>query len=274
MTKKKSLSPEFYKNAVKQLRKYADGFDAAHGYDLRDYKDWSPQRKAFIHKYAIEASQLTARPNYVFRARNKEHLKLAQEIAQHEPGFKRFKVAFIPYNPPANKPDAKPDLHFSKGKVIVKAANYEKKFIPFNKKKIITDADNEIARVMMLAGKAKVFQIQAGKFLIPNAYQGFTSLSTAVKQLMAKYDGKRELPSTSGNRNDKPSDHHHSKWLNGVIAYQYGKGDSVKNRDKVLFTAEQQRRKLEKLRAAYRRRDHIAITGNSAELQAPKRKKK
>jgi hypothetical protein len=214
---------EYYRAAVIAIRPYTIGFMPADGYDLHDFKNWSPQKKAQVTKYVTEIRELTSRPNYLFRGRNKEHLKIAKEVAQHSPKTPKVKVAFIPYTPAKGDIKKKPDIIFKKGTVIVKTGARLRYSIPFDKKKLITDTDVEIARALSLAGKASMFTLQTGMFETPNPMSAGL-VNREVKKLVAKYDGLQYI---DGKKD--PAHHHHSQWLNGIVAWEFKQGGHVKD---------------------------------------------
>lgn len=218
MSRKKSN--DFYKAAVKALRPYAD-FKAKDGYDLREVLSPSQKRKITLYHNAVK--ELTARSNYVFRGRNAERVKIAKEVAQTPKHLPALRVAFVPYSPPVNKPDERPKLTFTKTDLIVETATHRRKFIPFNKKRLITDTDLELARAFKAGKKAGAFTIQVGPFEIATPMQDY-GIARKVKELMAKYDGAKPLPASSGNRGDDPRHHHYSKWLNGLVSYEFKRG--------------------------------------------------
>lgn len=221
MSKRKS--PAVYKAHVKELRKYASGFKAAEGFDLRSPKDWTPAQKREVTKYAKVMQALTARENIVFRGRDPERLKRVQRDAgQHPEGVPRFKVAFIPYVQKPNAP--RPEIKISKNFVSVSGEHWDRIAMPFDMRKLARDAAGEVKRVHDQAKEAgaKSFTIQAGEFEISRVgYRDLGGLTQEVLRLMLRYDGRHQLPSTSRNRGDRPSAHKYSKWLHGVVAYKF-----------------------------------------------------
>src|SRR4051812_16427516 len=84
---------------LKEIRRFVE-FD----YDLR--KPLTKSAKSKIKRYHDEITALTNRPYQVFRPRSKQHLREAQEFAQHEQFLPKLRVAFIPTDG-ANKVELK-----------------------------------------------------------------------------------------------------------------------------------------------------------------------
>ena len=223
------------------LRSYASGFAAADGYDLRDIDSWTPAQKAKVTKYWNALNDLTARSNYVFRGRNKEHLRIAQEVAQHPPKMPAFKVAFIPFTPPKGEPGFVPELKFTKGTVIVKSQHHTRRYIPFDKEALVENPDAEIKRAISEAGNAKIFTIQAGMYEISTASDK-GMIGEHVKRLMAKYDGVTTL--TGDKKKDDPAAHDHRRWLNGIIGYKFAPGGGADNVARLQRDMEKAKREL------------------------------
>lgn len=83
------------KQGVKQLRRFAKGFDAKNGYDLRHVDQWSKHQKAKARKYYRELHAYMSRANYIYRPRRKDRLKKAIRYGQMEP-LPGWKAALIP----------------------------------------------------------------------------------------------------------------------------------------------------------------------------------
>lgn len=91
-----------YKNAIKLLRKFADGFSPKDGVDLRKpISELSPYQRRKIRKYFDIIEPLTARNHKVVRPRRKDHLRELQELAGHQGFPKGIKAALIPVADPS-----------------------------------------------------------------------------------------------------------------------------------------------------------------------------
>ena len=243
---------------VRVLRRFADGFGAGDGYNLHDVGEWNSARKATVTKYFAEIDRLRSRPNYIFRGRDKEHIERAQEMSQHDPKFKRVKVAFVPfYEPSRGGPDPKArKIQFNKETIKTDAGYYKRTFVKFDARRLAKASGEEINRAADKVPGADVFAIKAGAFDMPNAYQR-RGLSEKVQQLMNRYDGIKPLPSAYRSRRaikgdaDNPALHHWSRWLIGLVAYEFsGKPDPVR----LLRDASRARDELKRKRAKVRRK--------------------
>jgi len=245
----------YYAALVKALRPLAKGFEASDGYDL--HHELTRARKRRIEAYAQEVRELTARENYQFRGRNKQHLKTAQEVAQHSPGF-RLKVAFIPWTKPLGSKVATPKLHFTKAAVVIDTPNYQKQFIPFNKKKLITDEDLELARICAMIPAKAVVQIQTGKYVIGNVYSKEYA-TVRVKMLKAKYDGRTPLDASFKSKHGKKAkDHHWKNWLNGFVVYKFKAGGAGSNATRIAEAQAKWRKQHQAWKKAAQQRDRDA----------------
>lgn len=108
-----------YRAVVKQLRRYASGFDTADGYDLRNIEKLTTARKRRIRKYGNRLIKMSYSQRVLYRPRKKANLKVAQESTGMPKGYGSFKVAFVPvgqYGVPA-----KIEVRRHKAKRAVKA---------------------------------------------------------------------------------------------------------------------------------------------------------
>jgi len=109
MPKIKTKSAVYYKYAINVLRhgyidpdtnkrqgKFADGFEASDGFDIRQINRWTPAQKGKISRMFRIIDKLTSRPFQVYRSRNKKNLRKVQQAAQHDEFPKNLKVAFVP----------------------------------------------------------------------------------------------------------------------------------------------------------------------------------
>lgn len=264
MTKK--IPASYYVALAKELRKSCFGFDAADGYDLRHAADLTRGQRSKITRYANEVRALTSRENYPFRARNKSHLKVAQAVSQHSPGFPNIKIAFVPWTKPKGTKATRPELKFKGQTMTIETGNYRKDFIPFNKKKLITDADVEIARALAAVPLSATVMIQTGKYQIGNSFDKITVVDH-VKKLMGAYDGKKQKPGTHNRKGKKdpaaprqgkawnPKHHRWQDWLNGALVYQFKPGGKGDNEKRLLQAMADSRKKSAKENYERRRRN-------------------
>ena len=99
-----------FSEAVKTLRKFADGFGAADGYDIRQgYQGLSPYQKRKLRQYISVVEEQTARPFKVVRPRNKKRLRALQDFSQQEKNLKGLKVAFVPVSDPSESLEVRYD---------------------------------------------------------------------------------------------------------------------------------------------------------------------
>lgn len=206
---------------VEGLRSLARGFDSKDGFDLRDVGSWTPAQRKRVRTFAHRLERIQAQAKRPMRARG-ENLRRLQEAFHGDIPSKDFKVAFVPdTEPKLTLPGAKrrpPRVRVLKEGVSIKRAQYERLFIPFDQKAMVKNARAEIKRVADQMPDAKLFYVRVGE------YDSLTgkSLGLVTEQVlnwMQQYDGKRELPKTSGNRGDDPKHHHWKKWLQGLVGF-------------------------------------------------------
>lgn len=238
---------------VPSLRSIVKGFEAEDGYDLRRVEDWTPAQRAKVRKIFKRVEFLQAQPKRMVRAKGKNLEKL-QEAFHGDVPSKDFKVAFIPDTDPVlTMPGAKkraPKLRILKEGVAVQRTQYERVFIPFNKRKLVQDARAEIERVARQIPNATLYYVQTGEF--QSANNGSIGIvADLVLRWMAQYDGVQPLPKTSGNKGDDPKHHHWSKWLNGLVGYMLPHGK--KDIRKMQAIIREGREKNEEMKAERRR---------------------
>lgn len=97
-TLRAKIAQKAVKKKIQELRPF---MRSLRDIDLR--KNISKRQISKIDKIFTEYQELTTRPIKVFRARNKEHLKMAQAYARHDDSGPQFDVAFIPVVDPSAK---------------------------------------------------------------------------------------------------------------------------------------------------------------------------
>lgn len=236
------------------MRAIANGFRAKDGYDLRALKrgEWTANQKRTLTLYAREIAHLTAQAKMVVRTRSPEKLRKAQAAGGHDPKFKRLKVAFL-----AGTPDA--TVEWTKdNRPIVKERGYETETALFDQEALAIDGVLEATRAMesLEPNKNDVFVVMAGENLIlkaPDGLGGIEGTAAYVAKLQAQYNGKNEIPASSGNRGDKPSAHHYSKWLKGVKIFRFARARDV---GPAIYDITQRNAAIRKKREAARKLDY------------------
>lgn len=230
MAKRIKKSAEYYRAALlgvadrkgeltPGLRAVAKGFKASEGYNLRDLREgrWTPAMKRKVTMYQRELNQMTAQEKIVIRTRSPDRLQKAQAVGGHDPKYK-FKVAFVPGS-------AKSEVIWNDDNTpTVKDRGYSRIPAHFDGEALAIDPQAEIARVLALPKmrKAQRFGILTGaNVMLGEGIPTRKGLAAKVLSLMARYDGIKELPRGSGNRGDKPSAHHYSRWLVGIQGFQF-----------------------------------------------------
>lgn len=194
---------------MRELRPYV-AFD----FDLRKRLSASEKRK--IAKYHAALTELKSRPHYVYRPRRDDHLRKAQEFAQHPSGLK-FRAAFIP-----TAGDEKPEIAWKgKGKktrIKVKTGApgikpIETEFLPFDPEEIAADPGAHTREVIKEAPAAKWFSIGAGAFEIRKAIKR-PFIVREVERLASRYSG--EAPQSAPGQN-----HYFGNWMTGLKVYDF-----------------------------------------------------
>lgn len=266
MTKRAAgKSAEFYQRGLKLLREYARGFDASNGFKLN--KKLTPAQKKKITQGVKEIDSLTAQQRYIYKPKNNskketEKLRAIQRVTQTDEGKLNLKVAFVPHTPRITKKgkQSKPRITVTKsGGVRIQENKYAKIFVPLIPSKLAANPEKEIQRAVKENAKgATRFSVQAGANEIP-VYRDLPGIVKYIRQLMNTYDGKRQLPASSGNRGDAPKAHHWKKWLHGAVAYWFpeANADDVRKAVNDFFQGNQElqkKRRAERARQNYKRK--------------------
>lgn len=221
-------SADDFKQALKLIRKYADGFTPSRGYDLRSIQspgDLSPYRKKRIREYYESIRAITSQPHITKKPRTKKNLDIAWQASLNVPRLPAIKKVIIPV--PKNT-DAK-IVYRGKGKNkrarIVTSDGIEKFKIDF-KDYGVSFSDLDIEPVETLSALfetvgAKRYGIQAGEHdvKVGGVFQSFGTPDEAaqrISQLMNKY-------------NNAENNNFYENWLFGMTAYNFGKQKDYMN---------------------------------------------
>ena len=238
------------------LRSIMRGFDSRDGFNVRVISEWTPYQRRKVREAFHNVELLQAQPKRIVRARG-ENLERLQDAFHGDIPSKNFKVAFIPdTEPKLTLPGAKkrpPKLRILKEGISIQRANYERIFIPFSSKALVRDARAEVKRAAAQMPEAQLFFIQVGE------YQSVTGksiglLTQMVLDWMQKYDGKKALPDSSGNKGDNPKHHHWKYWLNGLIGYRMPKRIDIRKLAKIIWAGRVKNEKLTDERKRFMRR--------------------
>jgi hypothetical protein len=71
---------------------------------------------------------------------------------------------------------------------------------------------------------------------------------------MQKYDGKKALPDSSGNKGDSPKHHHWKYWLNGLIGYKLPRRVNIRKIARIIYEGRQRNEELTDARKRFMRR--------------------
>lgn len=211
-------------NGLPGLRRVVDGFTAKDGYDIRLYDTWTAAQKRRIQKYYGYVRALEAQERHIIFPRSEKIKKTLTDAFHGDIPSKHFKAVFMPYNAPKTLPGAKPVKPHIKinriGQIIVKVGRNTRTFTPFDQVHLALYPEEEIDDVYEATPKAKLFFVQVGEYQTVNAKSRGT-MKRQILHWMNQYDGVKPLPVGSGNTGDAPELHHYSKWLSGMIAYEF-----------------------------------------------------
>lgn len=250
-----------YIQAVKALRRgiedpitgestgrLADGFDAADGYDLRKFDEWTPAQKAKVTRLYNLVDELTARPFYVYRGRKPENIRLMQEVAQHEQFPSELKVAFLP-SPARIKPKIritkKREVVIKQGRITRRAVVLED--VGLTPEDFAIDPKGSTEQALESIEPGKAYQIKMGKYLSKRAYsKGY--LPKKVAMLVEKYGADTYDP-------DDPSSSYFGNWLKGFEVYQFERREDFDRfREQQTRSKEALKEERERARRRWRRK--------------------
>lgn len=199
---RKNRAKQLHAERLRKIRPYVN-----FNYDLRRPLSSAARRK--IKQYSDEVDALTSRPYQVVRPRRADHLKDAQEFAQHEKKLPGLKVAFVPTNGVE-----KLRLSYNKNGVKARNSTVEVEHIKLSLSGLLRDpkayTDSRVRK-----HPAKSYTIQAGRYEIPASFTKDT-IGTGVERYVNKYD------------NDD-ANNYFANWLHGVFAYQFHNQDSLQS---------------------------------------------
>ena len=221
-----------YSQKLKAIRPFVD-----FNYDLR--KPLHSSQKAKINRYFEAINEIQARPNKVFRSKNRDRVRAVQEYGRNDFGnLPGIKVAF--YESPAANPVT---IKFRDDKLTAKSKFFDIGYIPFDKDQLITDPEREIQRATDQAKNAKWFRIAAGPFTIASPASR-DLIADTVLQLMNRYAKDSE-------KAGKDNNHYFGNWLNGLMPMR------VKNQKELsqfLIDENRQKQKIKRDRKRAKRR--------------------
>lgn len=232
--KKNSNSNGIHAQRLKAIRPFVSfDFDLRH--KLTDYQ------KAKIREYYKEVEALTHRPYYVYKPRNKNHLKKAQQFAQHEKNLPGLKVAFVPV---AN--EMKPKIRISKkGEFSVQTEYVKTNNLQLNKRQLLKNPIAHVNKVIATDPTAKRFTILAGKYEINRTYDR-ERIGEGVAFYVNKYSNAK-------------ANNYFGNWLHGLAAHHFKNQSDIAEYSKAK---EKAKRKLKDKNKAARARAARAARKN------------
>lgn len=234
-------SPREVAQAVRIIRRYADGFGAKDGFDLRALskqgsKALTKSQRQKLYRYFNTIAELESRPHQIIRPRNKKRLRAMQEFSRHTDFPKDLKVAFYPTEGKVkirwsgNRPTQA--VRLDTGEIITS--------LFFNMRQLVTNPDREIANTLGKANDDSFFYIMAGEHMIRRAFDK-SGVTREILILMERYSGDHEDP------ND-PNSSFFGNWMLG-LEVQQGLG---------FFEQRDKRRKEFAIREDYQRARTLA----------------
>lgn len=219
---KNNSKQNIHSQRLKSIRPFVD-FD----YDLR--RPLTKYAKSKIKKYFDIVDNLTSHPTYLYRPRNKDRLRIAQEYGGgHD---KHIKVAFIP------TADEKPKLLFNKSGMVVREKYITTRFGEFDIDALIQDHKKEVRRVTKKFRKAKRFKIAAGPHMIENTYSA-SIIPDEVDDLMQKYKNEE-------------ANNYFGNWMRGLYAFEF---QNQLDKDSAERIRDREKAKIKKAREKARRK--------------------
>ncbi len=191
---------QLHSDRLKRIRPFVN-----FNYDLRKPLTKAAKRK--IKEYYDEVSALTNRPYQVYRPRRADHLKEAQEFAQHEKALPGLKVAFIPTDG-----ENKLKITFTEKGISAKSENVDTTRIRLSVSGLLRDPEAHVnERIKTYPQKS--FSIIAGRYEIPASFTRET-IGKGVARYVTKY-------------NNPDANNYFGNWLKGVTAYSFHNQSSL-----------------------------------------------
>ena len=202
MARKRPPVNKEYSQKLKTIRPFVE-----FNYDLRKPLHANSKRK--IDRYFEAINAIQARPNKVYRSKNKKRVKEVQEYGRN--GFEnlpQIKVAF--YESSAANPVT---LRFDKKGVKAHGKFFDFRYIPFNKLALLRNPDKEISRALKdpATNGANYYRVavgQDGQYSIASP-RSKSRVKPFIQQLMAKYVKEDEQGNALNN--------YWGNWLHGLL---------------------------------------------------------
>lgn len=212
----------------KKRPNYVDRFKAIKPFVTFQYtekflksKRLSLKQKRKITSYFKEISALQSRPHQIYKSKSKKKLEAVQIKAQHTKKLPDLKVAFVPAVGKVKVKFKNNEPYFTE---TIGKNNIEIKSLQFDLKKLAKDPVNHSTAIIKNE-TAKTYQIQAGKYEIPNSYAK-EFVPGEVAKLVNRYGNEK-------NKNGKKNNHYFKNWLIGINAVYAKRQASAKNYIKV-----------------------------------------
>jgi hypothetical protein len=230
MAKRRPWSNERYALAVKGyadipgLRKLVKGFESSDRYDLRKIDEWTRAMKRRVRDYDERVHLLLAQERRIVFPRDPEKIKKLQGAFHGDVASRSFKAVFVPYVAPlsATKERTEGKISYTTTGITIDHGFNRRHLVLFDQYALAVDPEAEVMRCLAVIPNAELFYIQVNEFQTLNAGDA-PNLARQVLKWVAKYDGRTEL--TSGrHKGDNPAQHHYSKWMKGVVGYEFPEG--------------------------------------------------
>ena len=283
MPKIKTKSAIFYKHALNVLRhgytdpetgrrmgKFADGFEAKDGFDLRRMHQWTPAQKGKITRLFKTIDKLTSRPFQVYRTRNKKNLRKVQQAAQHDEFPKNLKVAFVP----SSSQEARVKISITKkGNVKFKQGSIRREVIDFasygyTPEDLALDPGAVVEDVARQV-PANRYKIQAGEHEV-NQGRSIGRMGSSFPLEKLKEAVRKMVNYYSADRFDKDNKNssYFGNWLFGVVGYNFDEYADYRQYQAAYNRARQQ---TQKKRGALRQQLKRRIKKERAEKRRGKK---
>lgn len=180
------IKPDEIAAAVKTVRKFASGFSAADGFDLRKINAGhkiTKYQKSKLNRYYQVIREGISRTHVILRSRNKKRLRQLQEASGHQDFPTNLRVAFYPTTLPVKPQFDKKGVLKS---VKVGTLGIESWEILLDAENFVRDPDGEMQRILDLT-PANFFEILVGENTMKRAYPR-TDLSSSFQGIAGLYN--------------------------------------------------------------------------------------